>query len=139
LEIKAYEKNFNMNNVDKPLRFVKFIKKKNDKKYSQILLISTSFEIPLKVLYKIISARWDIENSVFNNLKTYCALDRCFVHNINAIEAILYLMIIASNLMQLFINRRLKSFIKSQKEVVRLIIKELYLLRENRQLIFNTT
>ncbi|MFT5874319.1 MAG: hypothetical protein ACI8WT_003280, partial [Clostridium sp.] len=42
LEIKAYEKNFNMNNVDKPLRFVKFIKKKNDKKYSQILLITTS-------------------------------------------------------------------------------------------------
>ncbi|WP_258880800.1 transposase [Clostridium estertheticum] len=128
-----------MDNVDKPLRYVKFTKKKNDKKYSQVLLITTSFEIPLKVLYKIISARWDIENSAFNNLKTYSALDRCFVHNINAIEAILYLMIIASNLMQLFINRRLKSFIKSQKEVIRLIIKELYLSRENKALIFNTT
>ena len=48
-----------------------------------------------------------------------------------AIVDILYLMIIASNLMQLFINRLLKSFIKSQKEVIRLIIKELYLLKEN--------
>ncbi|MBU3097672.1 transposase [Clostridium sp. DSM 17811] len=139
LEIKAYEKSFYMDNVDRPLRYVKFTKKKNDKEYSKVLLITTSFEIPLKVLYKIISARWDIENSVFNNLKTYSALDRCFVHNINAIEAISYLMIIASNLMQLFINRRLKSFIKSQKEVIRLIIKELYLLRENKELIFNTT
>ncbi|MCA1072495.1 transposase [Clostridium bowmanii] len=139
LEVKVYEKSLHMNNVDEPLRFIKFTKKKNDKKYSQILLITTSFEIPLKVLYKIISARWDIENSVFNNLKTHCALDRCFVHNINAIEAILYLMIIASNLMQLFINRRLKSAVKSQKELIRLIIKELYLLKENKECIFNTT
>ena len=97
-------------------------------------MVTRSFEIPLKVLYKIISARWDIENSVFNNLKTYCALDRYFVYNINAIEDILYLMIIASNLMQLFINTRLKSYIKSQKEVITIIIKELYLLKGSNKL-----
>lgn len=51
-------------------------------------------------------------------------------NNKNAIEAILYLMIIASNLMQLFMDRRLKSFVKSQKEVIMLMIKELYLLKE---------
>jgi len=48
-------------------------------------------------------------------------------------------MIIASNIMQLFINRRLKSSIKSQKEVIRLIIKELYLIKVSTKYIFNTT
>ena len=42
--------------------------------------------------------RWDIENSLFNKLKTYTALEHCFVHHLSVIEAILYLMSIANNL-----------------------------------------
>jgi len=31
-------------------------------------------------MFKIIRARWDIENSIFNNLKSECGLEHCFVH-----------------------------------------------------------
>ena len=84
----------------------------------------------------------NVENSVFNKLKTYGALDHCFVHEPNAIEAILYLMSIAYNLMQLFIFRRLsgediRKF--TQKEIVRLLEKELYRMRYRRQYSLDTT
>ena len=84
----------------------------------------------LQTLYKMMHMRWDIENSLFNKLKTYGSLAHCFVHHSNAIEAILYLMSIASNLTQLFIFRRLSgNEIKrlTQKEIVRLLEKDLYL------------
>ena len=109
---------------------------------SQVLLITTDFNIPLRTLYKMMHMGWDIENSLFNKLKVYSALGHCFMHNPNAIEAILYLMSIASNLTQLFIFRRLSGNeikILTQKEIIRLLEKELYLLKYNRQYIFDTT
>ncbi len=62
---------------------------------------------------------------MFHKLKTYGALEHCFIHHPNAIEAILYIMSLAVNLMQLFIFRRLSGEeIKrlTQKEIVRLLV-----------------
>ena len=141
-EVKAYEETFEMDEVTEPLRFVKFSKKSKQSNYSQVLLVTSDFNIPLQTLYKMMHMRWDIENSLFNKLKTYGALEHCFVHHPNAIEAILYLMSIASNLTQLFIFRRLSGNeikVLTQKEMVRLLEKELYLLKYSRQYIFDTT
>ena len=141
-EVKAYEQKFYMDDVQEPLRFVKFTKKKSVTDRSQVLLVTSDFHIPLKTLYKIMHQRWDIENSIFNKLKTYGALNHCFVHHSNAIEAILYLMSIAYNLMQLFVFKRLSGKeIKAltQKEMVRLLEKELYGMKYSRQYIFYTT
>lgn len=55
------------------------------------------------ILFKMIRGKWDIKNSVFNNLKTECGLDHYYIHNGNAIEVILYLIFIASNIMKLFL------------------------------------
>ncbi len=104
--------------------------------------MTTDFNIPLQTLYKMMHIRWDIENSLFNKLKIHGRLEHCFVHHPNAIEAILYWMSIASNLMQLFIFRRLSGNeikLLTQKEIVRLLEKELYLLKYNRKYIFDTT
>ena len=67
-------------------------------------------------MFKIIRARWDIENSIFNNLKRECGLEHCFVHGENAEEAVLYLIFMASNIMQLFLVRRLKQHFTTQRE-----------------------
>lgn len=141
-EVRAYEESFYMDEVTEPLRFVKFTKKTKTNRYSQVLLVTSDFNIPLQTLYKMMHMRWDIENSLFNKLKTYSALEHCFVHHPNAIEATLYLMSIASNLMQLFIFRRLSGNeikLLTQKEIVRLLEKELYLLKYNRKYLFDTT
>ena len=136
--IEVYEEMFYMTGVEQPLRYVKFAKKKNDKDRSQILIVTTCLDITLRTLYRIIKARWNIENRVFNNLKTEAALGHCFVHGGNAVEAILYLIFIASNLFQLFKQRRIRNTVIIQKELIRLLLKGLYLLKYDRDLIFSS-
>ena len=57
----------------------------------------------------------------------------------NAVEAILYLIFIANNIMQLFLVRRLKGKYKTQREIVRLLLKDLYLLKYKAEFIYNTS
>jgi len=136
--IKVFESTFNMDNVNQPLRFVKFAMKHKDGRHSQILIVTTCLEMSLKTLFKMIRARWDIENQVFNNLKTECGLEHCYVHGGNAVEAVIYLIFISANIMQLFLQRRLKKHDETQREIVRLLQKGLYLLKYDRKLIFST-
>ena len=136
--VKVYEWNFNMDNVGKPLRFIKFLMKKPDGKRSQIMIVTTCMEMELRTLFKIIRARQDIENSIFHNLKTECGLEHCFVHGGNAVEAVLCLIFIASNILQLFYHRRIKRHIRTQRELVRVLFKGLYLLKRRREMIFDS-
>ena len=100
--IKVYTSIFEMDNVDRPLRFIKFAMKKSNNERSQIMIVTTNIDMSLKTLYKMIKARSDVEN-VFNNLKNECNLGHCYVHGGNSTEAILYLIFITNNLMQLFL------------------------------------
>ena len=137
--VKIYESEFAMDNVDQPLRFIKFAMKYPDKKRSQIMIVTTCMDMSLKTLFKIIRARWDVENSTFNNLKNGCNLGRCYVHEGRAVEAILYLLFIANNLMQLFQIRRLRNRYQTQREMIRLLLKGLYLLKYKPEIAFNTS
>ena len=51
----------------------------------------------------------------------------------------LYLIFIASNIMQLFLVRRLKNNYTTQREIVRLLLKGLYLLKYKAELIFSSS
>lgn len=137
--IKAYESVFYMDGVKQPLRYVKFFKKHSNGNRTQVLIVTTAMNIHCKTLYKIIKARWNIENRVFNNLKNNASLNHCFVHGENAVEAVLYLMFIASNLFQLFKVRRIKNHVPIQRELVRLLYKGLYLVRKRDVLFLNSS
>ena len=102
------------------------------------MIVTTNMDMSLKTLYKMIKARSDIEN-VFNNLKNECNLGHCYVHGGNSVEAILYLIFIANNLMQLFLIRRLRKRYKTQREIVRLLLRGMYLLKYRAELVFNTS
>ena len=136
--VKVYEGYFQMKNVEKELRFIKFLMKKPDGKRVQIMIVTTCLDMSLRTLFKIIRARQDIENSIFHNLKTECGLEHCFVHGGNAIEAVLCLIFIASNILQLFYHRRLKRVLQTQVELVRQLVKGLYTLKRDDELIFKT-
>jgi len=138
-KVEVYQSTFTMDNVEQPLRFVKFAIKHKNKLRSQIMIITTCMDIALKTLFKIIRARWDIENSIFNNLKRECGLEHCFVHGGNAVEAVLHLIFIASNIMQLFLIRRLRNHFATQREMVRLLLKGLYTLKYRAELIFSSS
>ena len=138
-KIEVYESEFTMDKVLEPLRFVKYTMKYPNKKRSQIMIVTTCMNMTLKTLFKIIRARWDIENSIFNNLKKECGLEHCFVHGGNAVEAVIYLIFIASNIMQLFLFRRLRKHFSTQREIVRLLLKGLYLIKYKSELVFYGT
>lgn len=89
-----------------------------NKKRSQSMIVTACMNMSLKTLFKMIKARWDIENCIFNNLKNECNLEHYYVHGGNGMEAILYLIFIANNLMQLFLVRRLKNKYETQREAV---------------------
>jgi len=57
---------------------------------------------------KTIRARWHIENTAFNQWIQHWNLGHVFRHTSNAILAVLLLWVLAFNLLQLFIYRRLK-------------------------------
>lgn len=138
-KIEVYESEFTMDKVLGPLRFVKYAMKYPNKKRSQIMIVTTCMNMQLKTLFRIIRARWDIENSIFNNLKKECGLEHCFVHGGKAVEAVLYLIFIASNIMQLFLFRRLRKQFSTQREIVRLLLKGLYLIKYKSELVFYGT
>ena len=138
-KVEVYESTFTMDNVEQPLRFVKFAMKHKNKQRTQIMIVTSCMDMTLKTLFKIIRARWDIENSIFNNLKRECGLEHCFVHGGNAVEAVLYLIFIASNIMQLFLVRRLRNHFTTQREMIRLLLKGLYLLKYRSELVFSSS
>ena len=128
-----------MENVEQPLRFIRFTMKHHDKTRSQIMIVTINMDMSLKTLFKMIRTRWNLEDCTFDNLKTECGLEHCYVHGGNAVEAILYLIFIANNIMQLFLIRRLRKRYKNQREIVRLLLKGLYLLKYSAELAFNTS
>ncbi|TGE31290.1 spermidine/putrescine ABC transporter substrate-binding protein [Desulfosporosinus sp. Sb-LF] len=138
-KVEVYQSTFTMDNVEQPLNFVKFAIKHKKKQRTQIMIVTTCMDMALKTSFKIIRARWDIENSIFNNLKRECGLEHCFVHGKNAVEAVLYLIFIASNIMQIFLVRRLRNHFTTQREMVRLLLKGLYLMKYKAELVFSSS
>lgn len=128
-----------MDKVLEPLRFVKYAMKHQNKKWSQMMIITTFMDMELKTQFKIIRARWGIENSIFNNLKKECGLEYCFINGGKSVEIVLYLIFIASNIMQLFLFRRLRKHFLTQREIVRHLLKGLYLIKYKSELVFNST
>jgi len=140
-DIKVYESIFYMNDMEEPIRYIKYAKEKKVSAKTirtQMLIITTCMDMKLEMLYRIIKARWDIENKTFNNLKNDANLSHCFVHGGNAVEGVLCLLFIASNIFQLFKIRRLRNSTENQKELARLLVKGMYTLKRRKEIFFNS-
>lgn len=66
--------------------------------------------LPTETVWLIMHRRWDIENSLFNDLKQNWGLRHCYTQDPNGIRVYMALMSIARNLTLLFAYRRLRSF-----------------------------
>jgi predicted transposase YbfD/YdcC len=92
------------------LRIYKFIEViessiKGEEKYSfrEVFIGITNKNMNPKTVCNIVHKRWNIEDSCFHQLKSYCNMEHCFKHHPVAIEAILNIMFMAYNLMQSFL------------------------------------
>ncbi len=143
VEVKVYEGEFELDGVEKKLRYIKFEEKyTKTNRRKQMLIATTGEDINVKTLYKMMKARWEIENSLFHKSKTYLGLDHCYVHNRNAMEAIIYLMCISENLMQLYLYQKLqvvKQYKIPTKQVIELMKVEWNRIAKNQEYLINTT
>lgn len=103
---------FSMDGTEENIRFLKFIEtwtSPNGKEQGREMWCITTLPkgISAETVWLIMCKRWDIENNGFRMLKTYFHADHCYVHGEGADEKILLLIMLAFNLMELFIFRRL--------------------------------
>lgn len=118
------EENFEWNGLT--LRFLRFTEEIEETSYvgkqgergvilREMWVASTAGKhVSSRTIWEIIHKRWDIENNGFHELKGSWHMDHCFEHNAVALEAIVYLCIMAFNLFQLFVFRCIRNFRKQR-------------------------
>jgi len=81
-----------------------------EQRQSEYHIVTTVSKALMKpeVLWQIVHRRWDIENSVFCDLKMNWRFGHCYAHDITAIQAVYALYCIVVNLMLLFVYRHLR-------------------------------
>lgn len=110
------ESGLEMTGVKQRLRFLQFRETtipKTGKRVERTIWAFTSLAQPAQTIYTIMVKRWDIENNGFHQLKTYYHADHCYDHG--AVEAIFMLNILAFNLREMYLFRRIKDF-RERKE-----------------------
>ncbi len=105
---------FEMEHVEPKVRVVKF-REKTGTENRCIWLVTTLLTADYQTLWKMMHKRWDIEENAFHQLKTYYHAKHCYCHS--ALDVIFTLMIIAFNLRELYLFRRMTGF--NKKKVTR--------------------
>ncbi len=127
---------FQMENVATEVRVVKF-REKTGKKTRYVWLVTTLLTADYKLLWEMMHKRWDIENNAFHQLKTYYHAKHCYCHS--AVEVVFLLMILAFNIRELDLFRRMTGFKKegtTRKSVTRIFCDEL-LRQDFRKLLYD--
>ncbi len=106
---------------------------KNGKKSIQeIYVITNMLTYPLETILKIMHLRWNIENCGFRTLKQRYHLGHLFIGEMNAINYIVQMIILAFNLFELYTKMRLKEKNKDTWEIITKIFE--VELRESKEL-----
>jgi hypothetical protein len=129
------EDGFQMDGCDENIRFLRFeedwVTSKGKKMVREAWCITTlNKDISAHTVWLIMRKRWDIENNGFRMLKTYFHADHNYVHGKDYKEKILLFILMAFNLMELFLFRRLKKFRERKlirKEIVTTLFDQLFL------------
>jgi hypothetical protein len=129
------EDGFQMDGCDENIRFLKFeehwVTPKGKKMVREAWCITTlNKSISAHTVWLIMRKRWDIENNGFRMLKTYFNADHNYVHGNDCNEKILLFILMAFNMTELFLFRRLKNFRERRlirKEIVTTLFDQLLL------------
>ena len=113
------EDNFHMEGCGHNIRFLKFVEYWTSPKGKELrreawCITTLSKSIHAHTVWLIMRKRWHIENNGFRMLKTYFHADHNYVHGKGANEKVLLFILMAFNLMELFLFRRLRNFRESK-------------------------
>ena len=81
-------------------------------KVQEIYIVTNMIEHKRSTIIEIMHLRWNIENCGFRKLKQQYKLDHIFIGNFNSINYIFQMIILVSNLLELYLKIRLKEAIE---------------------------
>ena len=120
---------FEMEGCPYKLRVVRYHEQweENGKETERFMWLVTTLEAAdYRVLWEMMHHRWDIEENVFHQLKTYYHAKHCYCRD--AVETIFNLIIIGFNVRELYLYRRSRNFAESgisRKSINRIFCDEL--------------
>ncbi len=122
VEVEVWDlSGFEMEGVKKGIRVVRFRETRKTRKGVEtrmVWLVTTLQGVDPQILWIMMHRRWDVENNVFHQLKTYYHAKHCYCHD--ATETLWHLMLLAFNMRELYLFRRVHRFAESgmtRKEV----------------------
>ncbi len=96
-------------------------------------MVTTLEAADYRTIWQMMHKRWDIEENAFHQLKTYYHAGHCYCHA--GTEVILLLMILAFNMRELYLYRRIRGFAESgitRKSVSRIFQDDLLIEKMHR-------
>lgn len=109
------EGGFRMEGVKKEVRVLKYLEtweEKGKQQMREVWLMTTLEQADCRTLWKMMHKRWDIEENGFHQLKTYYHAKHCYCHG--AAEVIFQLMLLAFNMREMYLYRRVRGFHESR-------------------------
>lgn len=115
-EIEVWDlSDFPMEGVEKKVRVLRFKetwKEKGAEKSRTMWVVTTLETADYRTIWKMMNKRWDIEENGFHQLKTYYHAKHCYCQR--ATEVIFNLMMLAFNMREMYLYRRIKGFKESK-------------------------
>lgn len=87
-------------------------KSENTIKTQEIYIVTNMINHEVSTIIKIMHLRWNIENNGFRKLKQQYKLNHIFIGNFNSINYIFQMIILVSNLLELYLKIRLKEIVE---------------------------
>ena len=88
--------------VEETRRCIKNGRSEETKQITHIVTTCPQSQVKPLTVWRIMHARWGIENRVFHQAKTHCSLEHSYIHHEIATEVLWQLQVLALNLMLLF-------------------------------------
>lgn len=126
-KIKVWSDEFEFSTYEAPVRVIRSLEQywyKGKEKTQELYIATNMLNHNVRTIIKIMHLRWNIENCGFRKLKQQYNLDHIFIGEFNAINYIFQMIILVSNLLEMYFKIRLKASINYTYIMLRKIFEK---------------
>lgn len=111
-KVKVWSDEFEFSTYEHPVRVIKSVEQywhEGIEKTQELYIATNMLDHSVRTIIKIMHLRWNIENCGFRKLKQQYNLEHIFIGEFNAINYIFQMIILVSNLLEMYFKIRLKT------------------------------
>lgn len=110
-KIKVWSDEFEFSTYEHPVRVIRSLEQywhEGEEKTQELYIATNMLNHSVRTIIKIMHLRWNIENCGFRKLKQQYNLEHIFIGEFNAINYIFQMIILVSNLLEMYFKIRLR-------------------------------